>query len=175
MPEEKVIVRVFCDYIATLAQGIWDYPLYCDDENDSGHRYFENYCTLCAEDAVILNELVHWNIQYDTHYFDFESSLQFKEDFDKKGFDPEEFTETGKKLAFRLKCNHPDWEVRFYDDVASTIDIYADDRPVDDKACTHWYSVRISSTGERLLLPLSKRKNSDGSWNLFLESEKNKS
>lgn len=171
MPEEKIIVRVFCDYIATLAQGIWEYPLYCDDENDKGHRYFEDYCTLCEKDVTILNELIHWNIEYDCHYLDFTFALEAEKPFDKTVFDPEAFTETGKHLAFQLKINHPDWEVRFYDEVAADIDLYADDRPNIDKERTHWYSVRLSSTGERLLLPLSRRKTSGDSWELFLPGE----
>ena len=174
MGKEQIEVQVFCDYEATLAQGIWGYPLYCDDEDDRGYRYFETFCTLCEEDVVVLNELIHWNMQYDICFPDFERALEAKGDWDKSVFDPDKFTETGKNLAFRVKCNHPDWEVRFYDEVAHIIAWYAEGRHVDNETDTYWYSVRISSEGERLLLPLSERRGPDGTREFFLPGEERK-
>jgi len=168
MEKEKIIVRIFCDYIATLAQGIWDYPLYCDDDHKSGYRYFEDYCTLCEDDVVILNDLIYWNMEFDRYYFDFYLALMNNELFEEKCFDPDTFTETGKKLAFRLKLNHPEWEIQFYDEIADDIATFSNKETENTCETTHWYSVHISSTMTPLFLPLSKRRDGDGSWEYYL-------
>jgi hypothetical protein len=70
---------------------------------------------------------------------------------DRRYFDPDKFTETGKVLAFRLKQNHPDWKILFMDEVAYDRQYYSPTKQ-EIRRDSFLYRVEIDENNSMLLI-----------------------
>ena len=155
------VIRVFCDY---EAEGVWGYPnsddYYFLHETDreaaltalESMGRSEDYHKL-SKDWALLRDLELWNMQFSRWYLDFQMSL-WVEGFPSpslEDFNPNEFTQMGLQLAFRVKDRYPDCIVVFYDQVASDHASYDHCQP-DNPDLSFWYRIEIGINNEMILL-----------------------
>ncbi|MDP2847132.1 MAG: hypothetical protein Q8O35_02940 [Humidesulfovibrio sp.] len=143
-------VRIFCDYSAT---GIWDYPLYpSDDDDQDWYPYFRTDVDTAHEpDRFILRDLALWNERWEAVFQAWVDTALYNEGtFDCSLFDPDAFTAEGFRLAYELKCNHPDWEVVYIDEVAYERNIASKQK----ERRSFTYEISLGDNGEMVLREL---------------------